>query len=48
MEVNSTTDGNKQSGSDQRSDVLNPTSPEHKAAVDNRANQLNPNNPALQ
>ena len=31
---------------DQRSDVHNPTSLEHKAAADNRSNQMNPNNPA--
>jgi hypothetical protein len=38
----------ERTGKDQRSDALNPTSGEHKAAVDNRANQLNPNNPAHQ
>ena len=31
---------------DQRSDAYNPTSAEHKAAMDNRANQMNPNNPS--
>ena len=31
---------------DQRSDVQNPTSSEHKAASDNRSNQMNPNNPS--
>jgi len=31
---------------DQRSDVNNPNSGEHKAANDNRSNQMNPNNPA--
>ena len=35
----------KRTANDQWSDALNPTSPEHGAAVDNRANQLNPNNP---
>lgn len=38
--------GNKRSSNDQRSDALNPTSSEHKAATDNRSNQMNPNNPA--
>ncbi len=36
----------KRSPNDQRSDALNPTSGEHKAASDNRSNQMNPNNPA--
>jgi hypothetical protein len=31
---------------DQRSDVFNPTSSEHKATMDNRSNQMNPDNPA--
>jgi len=31
---------------DQRSNAKNPTSHEHKAAVDNRSNQLNTNNKA--
>ncbi len=31
---------------DQRSNVKNPTSPEHKAAQDNRSNQMNPQHPA--
>lgn len=31
---------------DQRSDVHNSTSSEHKATMDNRSNQMNPNNPA--
>jgi len=31
------------SSNDQRSDVHNSTSTEHKAALDNRANQINPN-----
>jgi len=31
---------------DQRSDVHNPISSEHKAASDNRSNQMNPNNPS--
>ena len=30
---------------DQRSDALNPTSPENKAARDNRSRQLNPRDP---
>jgi hypothetical protein len=34
------------SPNDQRSDVFNPTSSEHRAAADNRANQLNPQHPA--
>ncbi|MDP3012925.1 MAG: hypothetical protein Q8M92_01695 [Candidatus Subteraquimicrobiales bacterium] len=34
------------SSNDQRSDVHNPTSSEHKEATDNRSNQINPNNPA--
>jgi hypothetical protein len=36
----------KQKANDQRSDVLNPTSLEHKLALDNRANQLNPDSVA--
>ena len=36
----------KRSRNDQRSDIHNPTSAEHKSAMNNRANQLNPNNPA--
>ena len=36
----------KRSSNDQRSDVLNPTSGDSKAAADNRSNQMNPNNPA--
>lgn len=36
----------KRTANDQRSDALNQTSSENKAAGDNRANQLNPNNPA--
>ena len=31
------------SSNDQRSDVKNPTNPEHKDNQDNRADQLNPN-----
>jgi hypothetical protein len=31
---------------DQRSTVLNPTSPEFKATLDNRSTQLNPNSQA--
>ncbi len=31
---------------DQRATVQNPTSAEHKEAMDNRSNQLNQNNPA--
>ena len=34
------------SSNNQRSDVHNPNSGEHKAATDNRSNQMNPNNPA--
>lgn len=34
------------SRNDQRADVHNPGSREHKAAADNRANQLNPQHPA--
>jgi hypothetical protein len=34
------------SSNDQRSDVHNPNSGEHKAAADNRSNQKNSNNPA--
>jgi len=34
------------SSNDQRSDVHNPTSSEHKAASDNRSNQMNSNNPS--
>lgn len=37
---------NNRSSNEQRSDVNNPTSGEHKAATDNRSNQMNPNNPA--
>jgi len=37
---------NNRSSNDQRSDVHNPTSGEHKAAADNRSNQMNQNNPA--
>jgi hypothetical protein len=33
--------GEKRSKNDQRSDALNPTSREHKAAIDNRSNQMN-------
>jgi hypothetical protein len=36
----------ERSRNDQRSDALNPTSAEHKAAADNRSNQMNQNNPA--
>ena len=36
----------QQSKNDQRSDALNPTSAEHKAALDNRSDQMNQNNPA--
>ena len=36
------------SSNDQRADVHNPNSNEHKAATDNRANQMNPNNPRYQ
>ena len=32
------------SSNDQRSDVHNSNSGEHKAAADNRSNQMNPNN----
>lgn len=38
--------GNSQSRNDQRSNVHNPNSSDHKAANDNRSNQINPNNPA--
>ena len=31
---------------DQRSDALNPNSPDQKSNVDNRSDQVNPNNPA--
>jgi hypothetical protein len=31
---------------DQRSNVKNPTSPDHKAAQDNRSKQMNPQQPA--
>jgi hypothetical protein len=34
------------SANDQRSDVMNPNSPQYQSAIDNRSNQLNPNNPA--
>jgi hypothetical protein len=34
------------SSNDQRSDVHNPTSSEHKSTSDNRSNQMNPNNPS--
>ena len=35
-------DSRKPAPNDQRSDVFNPTSPAHKAALDNRSRQLNP------
>jgi hypothetical protein len=35
----------ERSSNDQKSDVNNPTSEEHKASNDNRSNQMNPNNP---
>lgn len=37
---------NNRSSNDQRADVHNPNSGEHKAASDNRSNQMNPNNPS--
>ena len=37
---------NNRSSNDQRSDVHNPNSGEHKTSADNRSNQMNPNNPA--
>ncbi len=37
---------NNRSSNDQRSDVHNPNSSEHKSASDNRSNQMNPNNPS--
>jgi hypothetical protein len=40
------TEARTRSPNDQRSDALNPTSPEHRAAANNRSNQMNPNNPA--
>jgi hypothetical protein len=36
--------GNSHSRNDQRSNVHNPNSSDHKAAADNRSNQMNPNN----
>lgn len=36
----------ERTSNDQRSDVHNPTSSEHKAANDNRSTQMNPNSPA--
>ena len=40
--------GKKRSPNDNRSIVMNPNNPAHKAARDNRANQLNRNNPRYQ
>ena len=48
---NSSSAGGRTSGrssNDQRANVRNPKSREHKAATDNRANQKNPNNPEYQ
>jgi hypothetical protein len=36
----------KRTPNDQKSDVKNPNSPDHKQDRDNRSNQLNPNNPS--
>ena len=38
--------GKSNSRNDQKSNIHNPNSSDHKATADNRSNQMNPNNPA--